>query len=254
MTILLSCYFFVLGLLLGSFFNVVGMRVPAKESIIFPGSYCPNCKTPLKGRDLIPVLSFLISRAKCRYCQVSVSWLYPLGETVTGLLFLWVYLRFGLTLEGLNALILVSLVVIISISDLKYMLIPNKILLYFSPVILLTSLGFPLHTIWSYLLGAIVGGGIILLIIILTRGGMGMGDAKLFFLCGWFIGFPYILLALFIASLLGTLIGGILLLLKVVKRKQPIPFGPFLALGTLIAFGYGSDIVDIYLSIFENGM
>jgi leader peptidase (prepilin peptidase)/N-methyltransferase len=254
MTIFIGCCVFGLGLLFGSFFNVVGMRVPANESIVFPGSYCPSCKSSLKGRDLIPLLSFMISRAQCRYCKQSVSWLYPLGEVATGILFLWVYLRFGLTLAGLNGLILVSLTIIISIADLKYMLIPNKILLFFLPVMLLLRWWFPLHTLRSHLLGALVGGGIILLIIIVSRGGMGMGDAKLFFLCGWVVGFPYILLALFIACLLGTLVGGILLLLRIVKRKQPIPFGPFLALGALITYGYGSDIVQIYLTILDNGM
>lgn len=254
MTIFISCFVFALGLLLGSFFNVVGMRVPANESIVFSGSYCPNCKIPLKGRDLIPLLSFLISRAQCRYCQQSVPWFYPFGEAATGILFLWVYLRFGLTLAGLNGLILVSLTILITISDLKYMLIPNKILLFFLPVMLVLRLCFPIHTLWNHLLGALVGGGIILLIVIVTRGDMGMGDAKLFFLCGWVVGFPHILLSLFIACLLGTGVGGILLLLKIVKLKQAIPFGPFLALGTLITYGYGADIIHLYLAIVDNGI
>jgi leader peptidase (prepilin peptidase) / N-methyltransferase len=218
----------VLGLLLGSFFNIIGLRVPNHDSIIFPGLHW--------------------------YCKQSVSGLYLIGEVVTGVLFLWVYLRFGLTLEGVVGLILVSLAVIISISDLKYMLIPNKILLFFLPLVILLSLFFPLHTLWNHLIGTVIGGFIILLIIIFTRGGMGLGDAKLFFICGWIVGFPNILLALFIACLIGTLVGGTLLILKIVKRKQPIPFGPFLALGTIIAYGYGSDIVQIYLSILDNGM
>jgi leader peptidase (prepilin peptidase)/N-methyltransferase len=228
MTTFIGCLFFMLGLLLGTFFNVIGLRVPNHESIIFPG---------LHG-----------------YCKQSVSGLYLIAEAVTGVLFLWIYLRFGLTLEGLVGLILVSLAVIISISDLKYMLIPNKILLFFLPLVLIVRLFFPLHTLWNHLIGAVIGGLIILLIFIFTRGGMGLGDAKLFFICGWIVGFPNILLALFIACLIGTLVGGILLILKIVKRKQPIPFGPFLALGTILTYGYGSDMVQFYLAILDNGL
>jgi leader peptidase (prepilin peptidase) / N-methyltransferase len=220
MIILMSCCFFILGLRLGAFYYIVGIRIPTNESIFTLDSRCLSCKTSL-----------------------------IIGEVMTGLLFLWVYLRFGLTIEGLIGLILVSLAIIISISDFKYMLIPNNILLFFLPVILILRLLFPLHSLGSHLLGAVVGGGLILLIVIVSRGGMGAGDAKLFFICGLALGVQYTLLGLFIACLLGSLIGGTLLLLKIVKRKQPIPFGPFLALGTLITYGYGSDITQIYLSI-----
>jgi leader peptidase (prepilin peptidase) / N-methyltransferase len=223
MIIIMSCFFFILGLRLGAFYYIVGMRIPANESIFTPDSHYPSCKPHLL-----------------------------VGEVMTGLLFLWVFLRFGITIEGLIGLILVSLTIIISISDFKYMLIPNNILLFFLPIILILRLLFPLHSIGSHLLGAAVGGGLILLIVIVSRGGMGAGDAKLFFLCGLVLGFHYTLLGLFIACLLGSLVGGTLLLLKIVKRKQPIPFGPFLALGTLITYGYGTDIIHNYISILGN--
>jgi leader peptidase (prepilin peptidase)/N-methyltransferase len=220
MTIFMAYCFFGFGLIFGSFFNVVGMRVSANQSVIYPTSHC------------------LV------YCT----------EAITGLLFLWIYFKFGLTLAGLNGIILVSLSIIITVSDLKYRLIPNKVLLFFFPILVIVRFLFPISTLWNHLLGAVVGGGIIVLIVILSRGGMGLGDAKLFILCGWAVGVPHILLALFIASLIGSLIGGILLLLKIVKRKQPIPFGPYLALGSLIAYGYGSDLIRFYLSILDNGL
>jgi leader peptidase (prepilin peptidase) / N-methyltransferase len=220
MTIFMVCCFFGFGLIFGLFFNVVGMRVPANQSVVYPISHSPNYYT----------------------------------EVITGLLFIWVYLKFGLTLDGLNGFILVSLSIIITVSDLKYRLIPNKVLLFFLPILVFVRFLFPFSTIWNHLLGAVIGGGIIVFIVILSRGGMGLGDAKFFILCGWVVGFPHILLALFIASLIGSLIGGFLLLLKIVKRKQLIPFGPYLALGSLTAYGYGSDLIHFYLSILDNGM
>jgi leader peptidase (prepilin peptidase)/N-methyltransferase len=234
----------------GSFLNVVALRVPAGKSVIHPPSSCSSCGRRLKAIDMIPVLSYLISRGKCRYCGVSYSPLYACGEAATGILYLWIYMRFGWTEETAIGLLLASLSVIVTISDLKFMLIPNKVLLFFAPLFVVMSL---LHSdlpIWKHLLGAGVGGGIILLIVLLSRGGMGMGDAKLLALFGWIVGFPYVIMALILASLAGTLVGGTLLLLGIVKRKQPVPFGPFLALGSLITFGYGEQLVRFYLSLF----
>lgn len=132
MTIFIASYITLLGLVLGSFYNVVALRVPAKESLLNPPSHCPNCNTRLKARDLLPVVSYLLSGGKCRYCGTRISPLYPLGEAATGLLFLWVYLQFGLTGKGIIGFILVSLAVIVTVADLKYMLIPNKVLLFFT--------------------------------------------------------------------------------------------------------------------------
>jgi leader peptidase (prepilin peptidase)/N-methyltransferase len=247
MAIFISIYITLLGLVFGSFFNVVALRIPAGESIVTPPSRCPTCQTRLKGRDLVPVLSWLFSKGKCRYCQTPVSGLYVLGEVATGLLFLWIYLLTGLTGESLIGWVLVSLCVIVSVSDLKYMLIPNKVLLFFLPVFIVLRLLFSEGEVWNYVLGAVVGGGIILLLAL--AGGMGMGDAKLFALCGWMIGFPNVILAFLIACALGTLVYGLLMLLGTIKRKQPVPFGPWLAIGTLISYGYGSQIISWYLTL-----
>jgi leader peptidase (prepilin peptidase)/N-methyltransferase len=127
------------------------------------------------------------------------------------------------------------------------MLIPNKVLLFFLPVLVLLRLFFAEGAIWSYVIGAVVGGSIIFLLAL--AGGMGMGDAKLFVLCGWAIGFPNVILAFLLSAAIGTLVYGILMLLGLIKRKQPVPFGPWLAIGTLIAYGYGSEIIGGYLSL-----
>ncbi|GFZ88272.1 type 4 prepilin-like proteins leader peptide-processing enzyme [Paenibacillus marchantiophytorum] len=250
MTILIVIYVFIVGLVLGSFFNVVALRVPAKQSIIRPPSACPKCETQLKSRDLLPVISYLWTRGKCRYCASKVSLLYPLGELVTGLLFVWVYLHVGFHPEAILALLLVSLLIIITVSDLTSMLIPNKILLFFLPFLAGLRFVFPgEQTWWSYALGAVIGCGLIVLISILSRGGMGMGDAKLLLVCGLVLGLAHIVVAFILACLIGTLIGGLLLMLKIIKRKQPIPFGPYLALGILISYGYGSDLIKMYVTL-----
>jgi len=176
-----------------------------------------------------------------------VSALYPLGEVATGLLFLWVYLQFGLTGRGAIGFILVGLAVIVTIADLKYMLIPNKVLLFFLPLLLILVLFFSEGPLWQHLLGSVLGGGILLLFALF--GGMGVGDVKLFALLGWVIGFPNVILAFLIACLLGSVVGGMLMLVGVVKRKQRIPFGPWLVVGALISYGYGSHIIGAYLSL-----
>lgn len=159
-------------------------------------------------------------------------------------------MHFGITVESLIALTLVSLLVIITISDLSYMLIPNKILLVFFPVLAVLRFIFPGDQAWwSYVLGAVIGGGIIVLIAVLSRGGMGMGDAKLLLVCGAVLGLTHIIVAFVLACMIGSLIGGLLLLLKITKRKQPIPFGPSLALGIMISYGYGSDMIQAYLTL-----
>ncbi|WP_151733787.1 prepilin peptidase [Paenibacillus tengchongensis] len=247
MTIIIAIYITLLGLVLGSFYNVVALRVPAGESLNSPPSHCTGCGTRLKARDLVPVFSWLASRGKCRHCGAKVSVLYPLGELATGLLFLWSYLEFGLTIRGITAIALSSLAVIVTVADMKYMLIPNKVLLFFTPLLLVLTLLNAEGPWWLYLLGAVIGGGIILPFA--WFGGMGMGDLKLFALLGLVIGFPGVLLAFFTACLLGTLVGGTLQLTGVVKRGQRVPFGPWLAAGALLAYGYGSQIIGGYLSL-----
>ncbi|WP_150270455.1 prepilin peptidase [Paenibacillus tepidiphilus] len=247
MTIIIAIYITLLGLVLGSFYNVVALRVPAGESLMSPPSHCTGCGARLTARDLVPVFSWLASRGKCRHCGAKVSVLYPLGELATGLLFLWAYLEFGLTVRGITAIVLSSLAVIVTVADLKYMLIPNKVLLLFAPLLLVLTLLNADGSLWLYVLGAVVGGGIILPFA--WFGGMGMGDLKLFTLLGLVIGFPGVLLAFFTACFLGTLVGGMLQLTGVVKRGQPVPFGPWLAVGALLAYGYGSQIIGGYLSL-----
>lgn len=162
MTIVIAVYIMLLGLILGSFYNVVALRVPAGESLNHPPSHCTGCGTRLKPRDLVPVLSWLASGGKCRHCGAKVSMLYPIGEIATGLLFLWSYLEFGVTVRGVTAIVLSSLAVIVTVADLKYMLIPNKVLLFFTPFLLVLTLLNVEGPVWLFFLGAAVGGAVIL--------------------------------------------------------------------------------------------
>jgi leader peptidase (prepilin peptidase) / N-methyltransferase len=247
-----TIYFLVIffGLVLGSFFNVVGLRVPLKESIITPRSACPNCKHTLTPFELIPVLSYLFQRGKCRQCRAHISPLYPIMEFVTGALFMAVPFALGWTSEVWIGWTLVSLFMIITVSDLKYMLIPDKILLFFAGIFLIERIFLPLTPWWDSLVGAAVGFTLLLLISFVSKGGMGGGDIKLFALLGFVLGTKMVLMSLFFSTLLGAVIGIIGILLGIFERKKPIPFGPFIAAGTLIAYFYGNKILNAYLLFF----
>jgi leader peptidase (prepilin peptidase) / N-methyltransferase len=243
-------YLFTSGIIFGSFFNVIGLRVPLKESIVTPRSACPKCKHTLTPIELIPVLSFLIQRGKCRQCQARISPLYPIMEFLTGVLFVLVPLALGWNAEIWVGWTLVSLFIIITVSDIKYMLIPDKILLFFAGIFLVERIFIPLSPWWDSLLGATIGFVVLLLISIVSKGGMGGGDIKLFALLGFVLGTKLVLMSLFISTVLGALIGIIGIMLGVFERKKPIPFGPFIAVGTLIAYFYGNIIFNAYLLFF----
>ncbi|WP_342479149.1 prepilin peptidase [Paenibacillus sp. FSL H7-0350] len=246
MAIFIGIYVTLLGLTVGSFLNVVGLRIPAGESLLHPPSKCPKCGARLKSLDLIPVLSYLLARGKCRHCGTRVSPVYPFGEAITGVLFLVMYLKFGPTFEGITGMLLVCLSVTITVSDIRYMLIPDKVLLFFAPLFLLLVPFMADVPLWHHLLGALSGGGVLFLLALF--GGMGIGDVKLFALLGWVIGWPNVILAFLIACSLGAAVGGILQLFGTIQRRQPVPFGPFLALGALLSFLFGPDIISAYLS------
>lgn len=252
MTLLISLYLFALGLACGSFFNVVALRVPLGQSVVRPPSACPHCGHRLVARELVPVLSYALSRGRCRSCAAPVSPLYPAGELAAALLFVWAYLRFGLTAQGLIGLLLASLAVIVTVSDIRYMRIPNAVLLAFLPPLLLLRLLEPDGRSYAeYALGAIAGGGVLLLVALLSRGGMGMGDVKLLALIGLALGWKGALLTLLLGSFAGTAAGLVLLLRRRSKLRQPMPFGPFLMLGALIAYGYGDALIGSYLQLFK---
>jgi leader peptidase (prepilin peptidase)/N-methyltransferase len=249
----LNIIIFTYGLVLGSFYNVVGLRVPLKKSFITSRSSCPKCGHQLRAYELIPVISFLIQEGKCRGCKSRISPIYPIFESLTGILFMTAPLLVGWSGELLVALSLVSMFMIIIVSDIHYMIIPDKILLWFAGIFLLERIIWPLTPWWDSLLGAGTGFILLLVIALISKGGMGFGDVKLYALLGFVLGFKLVLLSFFLSTLYGAVIGGLALLFKIVKRRQPIPFGPFISAGTLTAYYWGSKIIDLYLHFFNHG-
>jgi leader peptidase (prepilin peptidase)/N-methyltransferase len=250
---LINTFLLLYGLILGSFFNVVGLRVPLEQSIVKPRSACPTCGHQLKAYELIPVLSYMIQRGKCRGCKARISPIYPIFESLTGILFMTAPLLVGWSGQLLVALTLVSMFMIIVVADIHYMIIPDKILLWFAGIFLLERIIWPLSPWWDSLLGAVTGFFLLLVIAIVSRGGMGFGDVKLYSLLGFVLGFKLVLLSFFLSTLFGAVIGGLALLFKIVKRRQPIPFGPFIAAGTLTAYYWGSEIIHLYLQFLNHG-
>ncbi|POZ57488.1 Type 4 prepilin-like proteins leader peptide-processing enzyme [Lysinibacillus sphaericus] len=240
---------FVFGLVFGSFFNVVGLRVPMKESLIQPPSHCTTCQRQLTPKDLIPVLSYIVLRGKCRSCGQKISWIYPLMELLTGILFTFSYWQFGFSEEFIVALLLISLLVIVVVSDIAYMLMPDKVLLCFLPLLVIGRMLAPITPWWDSIVGAVFGFGILYSIAVVSRGGIGGGDIKLFFLLGLVLGTINTLLTLFIAAFIGMVVGIIVLQVRQQGRKTPIPFGPSIALAAVIVYFYGNVIVQWYVGL-----
>ena len=247
-------YFLVLiiGLCIGSFLNVCIYRIPKEESIVFPASHCTSCGHELKFYELIPIVSYIFLRGKCIKCKSKISIKYPLIEILNGLLYLLLFIKYGLSFNFIFYCLLVSLLIVISIIDLesKYVYSSTTIvgvLLAIIYIIIGAYLGEV--KILNNLLGGLIGYGIIFLIIILT-GGMGEGDADIAGICGLFIGIKGVLVALFLAIILGGIFASIVLILKIKDRKSEIAFGPYIAIGTLIWILIGQKILTLYVSFF----
>ena len=247
-------YFLVLiiGLCIGSFLNVCIYRIPKEESIVFPASHCTSCGHELKFYELIPVVSYIFLRGRCIKCKSKISIKYPLIEILNGLLYLLLFIKYGLSFNFIFYCLLVSLLIVISIIDLesKYVYSSTTIvgvLLAIIYIIIGAYLGEV--KILNNLLGGLIGYGIIFLIIILT-GGMGEGDADIAGICGLFVGIKGVLVALFLAIILGGIFASIVLILKIKDRKSEIAFGPYIAIGTLIWLLIGQKILTLYVSFF----
>ena len=240
-------YIFIVGITFGSFFNVVGLRVPNNESIIKPRSACPTCKHTLTPLELIPILSYLIQRGKCKNCDTKISAFYPMVELMTGLLFMATVYLSGWRVETVIGLALVSLFMIIFVSDMKYMIIPDKVLAFFAVLFAIGRLIVPLNPWWDSILGAVVGFSVLLLIAVLSKGGMGGGDIKLFAVIGLVMGVKGVLLAFFFSCFAGAVTGISLRIAGKAKKGNPIPFGPFIGIGTLIAYFWGEQLLQLYI-------
>ncbi|MCL5935415.1 MAG: prepilin peptidase [Firmicutes bacterium] len=239
----------VAGLAVGSFLNVCIFRIPAEKSIVTPPSHCPACGTRLKTVDLVPVLSYIILKGRCRYCNLPVSPRYALVESLTAVLFILVLYRFGIGLALLKYLFAVSLFIIIAFIDIDHFIIPNQLVLagLIAGAVFLSVTG-ELRAL-DALYGIISSSGFLLVLYIASRGGMGLGDIKLAAVIGIFLGWPLSLLAVVLACCLAGITGSFLIITGRKKRKDRIPFGPFLVAGAFAGFMWGWDLVALYINI-----
>jgi len=260
--------FFLLGLAIGSFLNVLIDRFPREESVIKGRSHCDKCKENLKWYDLVPLLSFIFLKGKCRYCHTSLSLYYPTVEFITGIMFVITFLftinnfqfsifnfqsnlNFQFLISLIYYLFIVSSLVVVFFADLKYGIIPDKIV--FPAIVVSTfyllTMNYELLTINFF---SAVGACLFFLtLFLITKGrGMGFGDVKFSFLTGLVLGFPNIIIALYVAFLTGAIVGCILILWR--KKRifgTSIPFGPFLVIGTLTAIFFGEILTQSFLRL-----
>jgi leader peptidase (prepilin peptidase) / N-methyltransferase len=240
---------FVLGLIVGSFCNVIIYRLPLGNSIVTPGSRCRSCGHSIRPWDNIPILSYLILNGRCRFCREPISVRYPIVEFTAGILFFVLYLKFGLTIHFVIYALMASTLVVVALIDLDHKIIPNTITLPGILIGLSLSLRFLPITPLTSLLGVLIGGTLFYLIALISKGGMGGGDIKLIAMIGAFLGWHGSLFTIFSSALLGAVVGMTLMVLGKKGRKDKVPFGPFLSFGAILFMLSGDDLVQWYLEL-----
>ncbi len=254
--IIFDLIIFIFGLAIGSFLNCIIYRLEENKSFLSGRSFCPNCKHVLGWQDLIPLFSFLILKGKCRYCQQKISWQYPLVEISTALIFLSIF-NFQFSIFNFQNLITICFLflvscflVIIFVYDLKHYIILDKVIYSLIGITFFYQLFGSGQPLLNPLLSAFLAAFFFLLIVLVSRGNwMGIGDIKLAFFMGLFLGFPNILFALFSAFFIGAIIGIGLIISGKRTLKSEIPFGPFLVTGTFLALFFGEKIINWYLNL-----
>ncbi|MEA3499635.1 MAG: prepilin peptidase [Candidatus Marinimicrobia bacterium] len=251
----MSIIFFISGLFIGSFLNVLIYRLPRNESIVSPRSHCPHCNKKIHFYDNIPVISYIILQGKCRYCKSKISPRYLIVEIITAVILVSLYHIFGITLEMLFFSIFALILIVISFIDIENMKILNKIVFPGIAIGLFMTLIFRPNNIVQSLIGMVCGGGVLLLWfyigrLLFKKDGLGAGDIKFAALIGVFLGVKNTLIALFLSPLFFTLIAIFLIPLKKVKLNSKIPFAPFLSAGAFVSLCFGDELLSWYLNNF----
>jgi leader peptidase (prepilin peptidase) / N-methyltransferase len=238
----------VFGATIGSFLNVVAYRLPRSESLVSPGSRCPGCGTAIKTHDNVPVLGWLLLRGRCRSCRTSISPRYPIVEATTAALAVAVVLTKHSAVEIALGLVLIGVLVPVALIDLDHRIIPNKLTLPAAVAAIAIGVALDLHGVPEQLIAAAGAGGFLLFFALAYPRGMGMGDVKLAFVLGLFLG-RSVAVAILAGVLLGTVVGAAVMARVGVEkgRKTAVPFGPFLALGGIVGLFAGPAIVHWYL-------
>jgi leader peptidase (prepilin peptidase)/N-methyltransferase len=272
-------YYGLLGLIIGSFLNVCIYRIPLGKSIVFPGSGCPKCNTPIRPYDNIPVLSFLILRGKCRSCGNPISPQYPLVELLSGIAFFCCALRWQFHSPTFVNSLFLSVVIILIFTDYHHQILPNKLTIpgaiaglllspFQTPEVFTDPLSMrvaewlgindfsPIFHPIASLLSAIIGGGILFLVAFVyeklrKRQGMGMGDVKMMAMVGAFLGWRLALLSIFAGSLIGTILAVFLVLFRNMNLQTKLAFGVFLGIGSTFSLFYGLPFLHWYLSFLQ---
>jgi leader peptidase (prepilin peptidase)/N-methyltransferase len=241
----------VLGAVLGSFLNVVAYRLPRRESLIAPPSHCPACGAQVKPYDNIPILSWLLLRGHCRSCSAPISPRYPLVEALTAALCVGAVLAHHSSAAIALSIALILLVVPAALIDLEYRIIPNRITALGAVLALVIGLALDPSGEPERLIAGVAAGGFLLVAALAYPGGMGMGDVKLAGMMGLFLG-AAVAAGVLVALLTGVLLGAVVIARKGARegRKTAVPFGPFLALGALVAVFAGQPIVNLYVNHF----
>jgi leader peptidase (prepilin peptidase) / N-methyltransferase len=247
---LLNVFAFIFGAVVGSFLTVCIFRLPANVSIVKPLSQCPHCHHPIRFYDNIPILSFLILKAKCRDCAGEISWRYPLVELITALLSLFLFLKFCLSLNFLVFFIFTAVLIVITFIDLDHQIIPDVLTLPGIPIFFLLAI-FVVKVQWpEALIGLLVGGGVLYAIafvyeLLTKREGMGGGDIKLLGMIGGFLGWKSLIFILLISSFTGAVVGITAMIIKKQDMKYAVPFGPFLSLAAVAFIFWGDAFIRL---------
>lgn len=248
------------GLIVGSFLNVCIYRIPRGLSIIIPSSRCPSCNTPIKPWDNIPIVSYILLGGKCRFCKAKISFRYPLVELLNAIMYALILWRFDFGWHTVIYFVFSSSLIVITFIDLDFQIIPDKITLSGIPIgFLVGSFLLPdpfarssLLGMKESLIGMVTGFGLFYLVALIgsaifKKEALGGGDVKMMAMVGALMGWKTVLLTTFLGSLTGSIVGVLLMVLKGKDRKAQLPFGPFLALGTIITLFYGQEILSWYL-------
>lgn len=251
--LLLSCASFIFGSIIGSFLNVVILRLPSdNQSIIFPASQCPSCNTPLKWYENIPIISYLFLRGQCSHCHTTISLQYPVVELLMAILSLAIYRHFGLTVTAAGYFIFTASLLVVIWIDLHHQIIPDTISLPGILLGFLFSFVNPMIDWPDSLIGLLVGGGILygisaLYYLLRKQVGMGGGDIKLLAMLGAFLGYRSLPFIIFASSVSGAAVGLLTMIIKKKGAETRIPFGPFLSLAALIYLFFRDNIHLIFL-------
>lgn len=246
----LAAVSFLFGLVVGSFLNVVIYRLPRNESLVRPGSHCPKCGKPVRWYDNVPVLGWLLLRGRCRDCREPISIRYPLVEVATGLGFLLAFWRVGVDWPLLIAWAFIAVMICVALIDYDHMIIPDKIVLPAALIGLAASIAVDPQDWWKYLAGGLGAAAFMFVLVMVWPGGMGPGDVKMALLMGAVLG-AAVMVALFLAFFLGAVAGVFLIATRRRTRKDAIPFGPYLALGGIVAILAGQGVLQSYVGLFS---